>query len=402
MKVALVHDWLTGMRGGEAVLEAFCELYPNADLYTLLHTPSTVSGTITDRKIVTSFIQRLPFVERRYRMYLPLFPRAIRSFDLSGYDLVLSSSHCVAKGVRVPSGVVHISYIHTPMRYIWDRYDDYFGPGRASLGVRLAASIAAPRLRAWDVASSEGVDWFIANSRYVAARIKRCYNRESTVIYPPVNCSRFGLADGTVEGKIKRAGKGSGCDPFYLVVSALVPYKRVDVAVEAFTNMGQTGRRLVVIGSGPEGAKLKSAAGPNVEFLGWKSNEEIAQYYREAAALLFPGEEDFGIVPVEAMASGTPVLAFAKGGALETVVPPGGTGKREGEAAAPTGLFFGSQTPEALTKAVEEFERCSSLFDPAAIRAHALEFDSVRFTESIREFITLKREEFARTLKEER
>jgi glycosyltransferase involved in cell wall biosynthesis len=394
MKVALVHDWLTGMRGGEAVLEAFCELYPNADLFTLLHTPSTVSGIITDRKIFTSFIQRLPFVERRYRIYLPLFPRAIGGFDLSGYDLVLSSSHCVAKGVRVPPGVPHISYIHTPMRYIWDRYDDYFGPGRASLGVRLVASIAAPRLRAWDRASSKGVDWFIANSRYVAARIKRCYNRESTVIYPPVNCSRFGLVGGTVDGKMKESDKEAGCVPFYLVVSALVPYKRVDLAVEAFTKMGPAGQRLIVIGSGPEEAKLKRAAGPNVEFLGWMSNEEIAQYYREAAALIFPGEEDFGIVPVEAMASGTPVLAFAKGGALETVVGPGT------EAAVPTGLFFGSQTVEALTGAVEEFEQCRALFDPAAIRAHALGFDSGRFTESIRDFIALKREEFSRTLKE--
>jgi glycosyltransferase involved in cell wall biosynthesis len=373
MKVALIHDWLTGMRGGEKVLEAFCEIFPDADLYTLLYIPGTVSGVIAGRTIKTSFIQRLPMVERHYRSYLPLFPLAIKGFDLNGYDLVVSSSHCVAKGVVTPPDVLHVSYVHTPMRYIWDKYDEYFGPGRASWFTRQAAAVVARSLRKWDAATSSRVDHFIANSKYVAERIKRYYARDSTVIYPPVDCSRFTPGTGTGDG--------------YLIVSAFAPYKRLDLAIEAFNRLDL---KLTIVGSGQDEKRLKRMAGPNIDFPGWRSDAEIAQYYRNCRALVFPGEEDFGIVPVEAMASGRPVVAFARGGALETVVPLGGAGK-------PTGVFFHEQTAGALTEAVRTLEGNLELFDPEAIRAHAMTFDRARFKERVREFISMKYEEFRRT-----
>src|SRR5262245_46445055 len=346
MRVALVQDWLTGMRGGERCLEVFCELYPQADLYTLLHVPGTVSPVIERRRIVTSFVQRLPYAARQYRSYLPLFPAAVERFDLRGYDLVLSSSHCVAKGVLAPGGP-HVCYCFTPMRYVWDMYGEYFGPGAGVLTRSLMPPIAAA-LRRWDRKSSRRVDHFVAISRFVADRIRRFYRRSAEVIYPPVDIQRFRLADEPAED-------------FYLVVSALAPYKRVDLAVAAATRLGQ---RLLVVGTGPEEAKLRALAGRTVEFLGWRSDDEVAELYRCCRALLFPGLEDFGIVPLEAMAAGRPVIAYAGGGALETVVP------LEGEEPA-TGLLFSEQTIEALVQAIRRFEREAHRFSSKSLRARA-------------------------------
>jgi len=363
VNVALVHDWLTGMRGGERCLEVFCELFPDADLFTLLHVPGSVSAGIERRRIVTSFVQRLPAVTTRYRYYLPLFPSAIESFDLRGYDLVLSSSHCVAKGARPAAGVPHVSYCFTPMRYVWDLYDDYFGR-HAGVLTRMVMPAVAARLRRWDRRSSARVDRFVAISRHVAARIDRCYGRSAEVVHPPVDVQRFEVASGDDDG-------------FYLVVSALAPYKRLDLAVRAASLLG---RRLLVVGWGPQERRLRALAGPGVEFLGPRSDEEVAELYRRCRAVLFPGVEDFGIVPLEAMAAGRPVIAFAAGGALETVIAPG-------DARAPTGLFFHAQTVEALAEAMRGLESGAVAFEPKVLRARAEEFDRARFKERIASFL---------------
>jgi glycosyltransferase involved in cell wall biosynthesis len=366
-KVALVHDWLTGMRGGERCLEVFAELFPTADLYTLLHVPGSVSPAIENRRIVTSFIQRLPQAEERYRQYLPLFPAAVRAFDLRGYDLVLSSSHAVAKGVRVPAGALHVCYCFTPMRYVWDLYDDYFGP-RAGLAARVLMPPVAAWLRRWDRRTAAGVHQFVAISRFVAARIRRAYGRDADVIYPPVDVSRFRVDEAPGE--------------FYLVVSALTPYKRVDLAVEACNRLG---RRLVIVGTGPEDRRLRALAGPTVELLGWRDDAQTAELYTRCRALLFPPLEDFGITPLEAMAAGRPVIAFGAGGARETVVPPG-----EGEP--PTGLFFEPQTVEALVDAIRRFEVSAHQFEPKALRRRAEAFDRPLFRERVHAYLRTRME----------
>ena len=361
-RVALVHDWLTGMRGGEKVLEVLCELFPDATLFTLLHNPGSVSSSIERMPIRTSFLQHLPFRRERYRNFLPLFPRAIESFDFRGYDLIVSTSHAVAKGAMRPSGALHICYCHTPMRYVWELYDEYFGPGRASWPTRALMKRLAPRLRAWDVRTTDRVDYFVANSENVARRIRTYYQRTADVIHAPVDTSRF-------------TGSGQAED-YYLIVSALVPYKRVDLAIDVFNKMN---KRLLIVGKGPERRRLESMAGPSIEFLGWQPDNALVSLYGRSRALIFPGVEDFGIVPLEAMACGKPVVAFAAGGALETVI--------DGS----TGVLFDRQDPAALEEAVRKVERTN--FDTSAVRKHALQFDRSRFKEIIGQYISKRMQE---------
>ena len=368
-RVALVHDWLTGMRGGERCLEVFCELFPDAPLYTLLHVPGSVSAPIERRRIVTSFVQRLPRAASQYRRYLPLFPAAVGGFDLSGYDLVISLSHCVAKAVRRPPGALHLSYCFSPMRYLWDLYDDYFG-ARAGLLVRSLMPPVAAALRAWD-RRTDGVDAFVAISHHIADRIRRVYGRSADVIHPPVDVARFSPA--------------ARVEDFYLVVSALVPYKRVDLAVAAATRLG---RRLLVVGTGPEARRLAAAAGPTVEFLGGRSDAEVAHLYARCRAVLFPAVEDYGIVPLEAAAAGRPTIALARGGALETM-----TGLEQ-TAAPPTAVFFGEQTAGALADAIGRFEAEARRFEPAALRARAQQFDRPIFRRRVAEYVDGRWAEF--------
>jgi len=364
VRVALVHDWLTGMRGGEKVLEVLCEIFPRADIFTLLHVPGSVSPTIESHSIRTSALQRFPHVERRYRYYLPLMPWAIARFDFSGYNFLISSSHCVAKAARPQEGALHICYCLTPMRYIWDQYDSYFSRERARWPVRVAMGLLRRRLQRWDVGTSHRVHIFTAISGNVAERIRRYYGRDvSAVIYPPVDVDRF------------EVGRGAG--GYYLVVSALAPYKRIDLAVAACSRLG---RKLKIVGTGPEERRLREIAGTNVEFLGWRTDDEVAQAYRDAEALLFPGEEDFGIVPLEAQASGRPVIAFGSGGIRETVIPltdseGASASARRGAAAGPTGVFFQKQDTGALVQAILTYEQHRTAFDPLALRQHAARFD---------------------------
>jgi glycosyltransferase involved in cell wall biosynthesis len=362
-RVALVHDWLTGMRGGERCLEVFAELFPEAPLYTLLHVPGRVTPVIENRRIVTSFVQRLPGAAARYRTYLPLFPLAIRQFDLEGVDLVLSLSHCVAKGVRTPPRALHLCYCFTPMRYVWDLYDDYVGAG-SGLATRVAMPLVAAALRRWD-RRTRGVHEFVAISRHIADRIARTYGRAASVLHPPVDVARFRLA----------AGPGE----FYLIVSALVAYKRLDLAVTALTRLG---RRLLVVGTGPEERRLRALAGPEVEFLGWRSDAEVAELYRRCRAVLFPSLEDYGIVPLEAAAAGRPTIAFGRGGARETMI---GVDEAGGEG--PTAVFFEEQTVDALLEAVVRFEAVEAAFDPRVLRARASAFDRPLFKERLRAYI---------------
>ncbi len=351
MRIALVHDWLTGMRGGEKVLEVLCELFPDATIFTLLHNPGSVSEAIERHPIRTSFIQRLPMKAKRYRNYLPLMPLAIEMMDFTEFDLIVSTSHAVAKGAHGRPGVPHICYCHTPMRYVWEQFDEYFAKGRAGLLTRAVMALVAPYLRCWDVRTQGRVDHYIANSHNVAGRIHRIYGRTSDVIPAPVDTRLFKVS--------------TRDDGYYLIVSALVPYKRVDLAVDAFN---RTGDRLVVVGTGPEKAKLEQRAKSHAQFVGWQSDAQLADWYAGCRALIFPGEEDFGIVPLEAMASGKPVIAYAKGGALETV-------SDQGEVV--SGVFFREQTMEALLEALEKTRRIS--FQPEKIRRHAERFDREMF-----------------------
>lgn len=376
MRVAIIHDWLTGMRGGEKCLEVFCRLYPDADLFTLLHIPGSVSSVIKNRKIHTSFLQSLPFIGKKYRHFLPLMPCAIENFDLKGYDLVLSSSHCVAKGIVPEKGSLHICYCHTPMRYIWDQYDQYFSLQSSGILTSLAMGLIAPYLRRWDVHSSKRVDEFIANSMHVQKRIKKYYHKESTVIYPPVDSSFY-------------SPTGEPQEDFFLIVSAFAPYKRLDLAVEAFNKLGYP---LVIIGEGQKARYLKSISGPNILFKGRLTDEEIRSFYARCRAFVFCGEEDFGITPLEAQSMGRPVIGFAKGGLLETVIPDRQTWKpetgiMEEKINRPSGVFFYEQSPEALLSAINHFEKIEDRFDPETIRNHALQFGLNIFSDRIQHFI---------------
>ncbi len=357
MRVAIVHYWLVGMRGGEKVLEELCLLFPQADIFTHVHDAKRTSALINRHKIVTTYINRLPFASKLYQRYLPFMPSALEELDLMGYDLVISSESGPAKGVITHPNAVHICYCHSPMRYLWDQYHTYRTD--AAWPTRLVMSLVMPVLRAWDVASAARVDHFIANSSFIARRIAKAYRRPSTVIFPPVDLEAFSVAPAPSRD-------------FYLYVGQLVPYKRVDLAVAACTRLG---RRLVIIGTGSESARLRAMAGPSVEFRGWTSADDLETFYQNCRGLLFPGEEDFGIVPLEAMASGRPVIAYGSGGALDTVVD------------GVTGVFFDDQTADDLVAAIERFEAIENSFDPHVIRSHARGFGRDIFRRNLKSHI---------------
>lgn len=356
MRVAIIHYWLVSMRGGEKVIEALCDLYPEADIFTLVYDAEKVSDKIRSHSVKASFLQRIPGATRNYQSLLPLMPFALENFDLSGYDLIISSESGPAKGIIPPPHTPHICYCHSPMRYIWDHYQTYLSTaGRLQ---RAAMPLLAPMLRSWDVNTSARVDRFVANSHHVAARIRKYYRRSATVLHPPVSVDDFAVSKET--------------DDFYLCAGQIVPYKRLDIAVAAFTKMG---RNLVVIGEGKGIDELKRQAGPTVQFLGRVPFAELKDKLSRCRALIFPGEEDFGILPVEAMASGRPVIAYASGGALETVVPEH------------TGMLFEEQSADALIEAVHAFEASERSFAPQAIRAHAAQFGVERFKSGMRRII---------------
>jgi len=366
-RVAIVHEWFTTMRGGEKCVEALCEVFPDADVYALLHVPGSVSPVIERALVRTSFVQNLPAAATQYRRYLPLFPLAVRQFDLRGYDLVISSNHCVAKGARVPPDALHICYCYTPMRYIWGQYDEYFGKGRAGLLTRAAMRMFVGPLRRWDVATATHPHHFVGISENVRTRIREIYRRDSDLIYPPVETSLFTLS--------------ARDDGYYLIVSALVPYKAVDIAIRAF-NM--SGDRLVIVGEGPDAPRLRKLAGPRVKFEGWQPEDRLREYYAGCRAVIFPGEEDFGIVPVEAMATGKPVLAYARGGALETVVD---------RPDLRTGILFPEQSTASLLTGLAALKETG--FDPVSIRAHALTFDRELYKARMKEYCVRRWDEFA-------
>ncbi len=364
-KVALVHDWLTGMRGGEKVLEAACELYPHAEIYTLLYRPDQVSPLINSRRIHASWLNSLPGVHHYYRYLLPLMPWAIESFDLGDYDLVLSFNHCVAKGVRLTPHPgrrppLHICYCHTPMRYVYDQFHDYFADGSRKW-LQFGAKLLRPALMRWDKKTSRRVDAFAANSENVRERIKKAYSRDAAVIYPTVATDFYTLP----------ASPNISRDSYYLVACALVPYKRVDLAIAACRKLNVS---LKIVGVGTEENRLRAlAASAQVEFLGWQSDEALRELYQNCEAFLFPEDEDFGITAVEAMACGKPVIAYKKGGALETVLED------------VTGVFFEAQTPAALADAMQRVK--GMRFDPITIRSHALKFDAKHFNSRFTQFV---------------
>ena len=365
MKIAYVHDWLVDLAGAEKVLAACMELY-DAPIFTLLKHPKKLKNTpFEKKKIHGSFIEKLPFARSKYRNYLPFFPMAIEQMDLGSFDLVISSSHCVAKGVIIHPHQLHICYCHTPMRYLWDCYHEYLEHHGLKRGIKaFFAKYWMHKLRMWDVLASKRVDLFIANSTFIQKRIQKVYRRDSIVLHPPVDCKKFEFSEEKQD--------------FYVTASRLVPYKRIDILVEAFNLMPE--KKLVVIGDGPNFKKLKKMAQKNITFLGHVPFDVLKEHFKFAKAFLFAAFEDFGIVPVEAMSAGTPVIAFGKGGILDSVID----GK--------TGLFFKEQTKESVKQAVMDFETRN--FDSKVIRKHALKFDKAVFQEKFQLLIETKKREF--------
>lgn len=368
MKKALVHDWFSTYAGAEKCIESFTDIWDDLEIYSLIDFLSDADRNkiLKGKHAHTSFIQKLPFAKDKYRNYLPLFPLAIEQFDLSAYDVVLSSSHAVAKGVLTHSNQLHIAYVHTPIRYAWDLYHQYLRESGLDRGLKgMLAKYFLHKIRLWDASTANRVDHYVANSRYIARRIKKTYGKPSDVIYPPVDVDKFTLREAKEE--------------FYLTASRMVPYKKIDLIVEAFS---QTDKKLLVIGDGPDMAKIKSKAGKNVELLGFASDETMADLMGRAKAFVFAAEEDFGITPVEAQACGTPVICFGRGGARETVL--------DGE----SGLYFMEQNTKELLAAVAKFEQNYDKFEPVKIRENSLKFSRARFEAEIKSYVEKKYEEF--------
>ena len=368
MKKALIHDWFSTYAGAEKCVDSFTNIWDDFEIYSLIDFLSDADRDkiLKGKHAHTSFIQKLPFAKDKYRNYLPLFPIAIEQFDLSDYDVLLSSSHAVAKGVLTHSNQLHIAYVHTPIRYAWDLYHQYLRESGLDRGLKgMLAKYFLHKIRLWDASTANRVDHYVANSRYIARRIKKTYGKPSDVIYPPVDVDKFTLREAKEE--------------FYLTASRMVPYKKIDLIVEAFS---QTDKKLLVIGDGPDMAKIKSKAGKNVELLGFASDERMADLMGRAKAFVFAAEEDFGITPVEAQACGTPVICFGRGGARETVL--------DGE----SGLYFMEQNAKELLAAVAKFEQNYDKFEPVKIRENSLKFSRARFEAEIKSYVEKKYEEF--------
>lgn len=372
MKTAIVHDWLVTYAGAEKVLEQILLEFPDADLYSVVDfIPDNNRGFISYKKSNISTIQKLPFAKEKYRTYLPIMTLAIEQFDLSEYNLIISSSHAVAKGVITGPDQLHISYVHSPIRYAWDLQHQYLKEAGLSKGLKgLIAKSIMHYIRHWDYRTANGVDHFISNSEFISRRIWKVYRRESKVIYPPVDVNAFEFSDKKEE--------------FYLTASRMVPYKKIDLIVEAFSQMPD--RKLIVIGDGPDFNKVKSKAGPNVTLLGYQPFYVLKEYMQRASAFVFAAEEDFGITPVEAQACGTPVIAFGKGGALETVC---GLNRNN-----PTGLFFHKQDVDSIKEAIGIFEEEKKNILPENCRENALRFSNERFRREIKEYVDEKYELF--------
>lgn len=375
-KVAIVHEWLTVYAGSEKVLEQMLEIWPDADLFALVDFLSDENRFfVKDKHAKTSFLQRMPMAATKFRNYLPLMPIAIEQLDLSGYDIVISSSHAVAKGVITGPDQLHVSYVHSPIRYAWDLQHQYLaeaGLTRSLKGIMVRCVLHY--IRIWDTRTANGVDYFVANSGFIARRIQKVYQRKADVIYPPVDVARFAMSEQK--------------EDFYFTASRMVPYKKILLIVQAFTLMPN--KRLIVVGEGPEFEKVKAAATPNVVLLGYQSTDLIVDHMQRARAFVFAAEEDFGITPVEAQACGTPVIAFGKGGSLETVCGGDDPTKR-------TGIFFYEQTPEAIVEAVERFENDKRGFSSLVCRTHAEKFSPAKFRDQLSNFVEKGWAEFLRS-----
>ena len=366
MRVAVVCDWLVTYAGAEKVLEQILNVFPDADLFALVDfIPEGQRDFIKNKKVTTTFIQNMPKAKTKYRNYLPFMPIAIEQLDVSAYDLVISSSHCVAKGVLTGPDQVHISYVHSPIRYAWDLQHQYLKEAGLAHGLKSKiARLIMHYMRIWDTRTSNGVDYFIANSRFIGRRIWKCYRRKSDVIYPPVDVEKFQLC--------------TEKEDFYMTASRMVPYKKMSLIVEAFNHMPD--KKLVVIGKGPEFDRIQKVAGPNVTLMGYQPDDVLRDYMERAKAFVFAAEEDFGITPVEAQACGTPVIAYGKGGALETV-------RGYGKETNPTGIFFDKQDTESIVRAVEKFETIKDQISCEDCRNHAEIFSITRFRKEFKEYV---------------
>lgn len=368
MKIAIIHEWFDSYAGSEKVLEQMLKVYPEADLYAVVDfLPKDKRNFILNKNVITTFIQNLPKAKSKFRKYLPFMPLAIEQLDLSGYDVVISNSHCVAKGVITGPNQLHISYVHSPIRYAWDLQNQYLEEANLKHGLKgWIAKIILHYMRLWDYRTSNNVDYFLCNSKYIAKRIQKCYRREARVIYPPVAVDDFNMY--------------TKKEDYYLTASRMVPYKKIDLIVEAFSKMPD--KKLVVIGEGQQFEKVKAKAKNNIVLLGYQPFEVLKEKMQKAKAFVFAAEEDFDIVPVEAQACGTPVIAYGKGGALETVV--------NYDKEKPTGLFFKEQTVDSIVRAVNKFEKNQNLFFPENCRRNAEKFNEERFKKEFKTFVEEK------------